>query len=156
MADDVRAQFERAFATVRGIIEVFPEEKWLAPHGDEYYIPSSIAYHIASFIDGAVAGGYKDPDFRSKLPYGDWHSITPDRLPGKSALLSYYDEAIARARATLSTFDDDGVMALLPPEMARMGATQLGAFLGMAREISAHTGEMNKMLIENGIDDIWK
>jgi len=126
LADDVRAQYERAFATVRGIIEAFPEEKWLTPHGDEYYIPSSIAYHIASFIDGAVAGGFKDPDFRSKLPYGEWHGITPDRLPAKGALLSYYDEAIARARAALSIIDDGSVVALLPPEMARMGASHLG------------------------------
>ena len=155
MANDVRSQFDRAFNTIRRIIEAFPEENWLTPHGDEYYIPSSIAYHLASYIDSRVAGGYKDPDFRSKLPYGDWHGITLERLPGKSALLSYYDEAIARANNALSAINDDDISALLPPEMSRMGVSQMGAYLGMMREISAHTGEMNKMLIENGIDDIW-
>ncbi|MCL1835487.1 MAG: DinB family protein [Oscillospiraceae bacterium] len=157
LANDVRKMFDRAFATVRGILEVFPEDKFLEPHGDEYYIPSSIAYHIASFIDGAVAGGFrKDPDFRSKQPFGEWHGITRDRLPNKAALLAYYDEVEKRAKEELAGIDDAAVTAALPPEMARMGATQLGAYLGWMREISDHTGELNKMLIENGIDDVWK
>ena len=156
LANDVRKIFDRTFATARAIFEVFPEDKWLVPHGDEYYIPSSIAYHIASFIDGAVAGGFKDPEFRSKLPFGEWHGITPDRLPGKGAFLAYYDEVEARAKNALSAITDADVTAALPPEMARMGATQLGAYLAWVREVADHTGEMNKMLIENGIDDIWK
>ena len=156
-ADDVRKVFDRTFATFRGILELFPEEKWLTPHGDEYYIPSSIAYHIASFIDGTVAGGFKDPDFRANLPFGEWHGITVDRLPSKSALCAYYDEVEARAKKALSGITDDDVSVPLSPEMApRMGATQLGAYLAWVREIAAHTGEMNKMLIENGIDDVWK
>jgi len=156
LANDVRNMFDRAFATVRAIIEAFPEDKWLKPHGDEYYIPSSIAYHIASFMDGAVAGGFKDPDFRAKLPFGEWHGITADKLPSKSALLAYYIEAEERSKKALSAITDADVTAALPPEMARMGATQLGAYMGWMREISDHTGEMNKMLVENGIDDIWK
>ena len=156
LANDVRNMFDRAFATVRAIIEAFPEDKWLKPHGDEYYIPSSIAYHIASFMDGAVAGGFRDPDFRAKLPFGEWHGITADKLPNKSALLAYYLEAEERSKKALSAITDADVTAALPPEMARMGATQLGAYMGWMREISDHTGEMNKMLVENGIDDIWK
>lgn len=156
LANDVRNMFDRAFATVKGIIEIFPEDKWLAPHGDDYYIPSSIAYHIASFMDGAVAGRFKDPDYRTSLPFGEWHGITPDRLPGKAALLAYYIEVEDRCKKALAGITDDEVTAALPPEMARMGATQLGAYLGWMREISDHTGEMNKMLIENGIDDVWR
>ena len=156
LANDVRNMFDRSFATVRAIIEAFPEDKWLKPHGDEYYIPSSIAYHIASFMDGAVAGGRKDPDFVAKLPFGEWHGITADRLPSKSALLAYYDEAEARSKKALADITDADVSKALPPEMARFGATQLGAYIAWVREIAAHTGEMNKMLIENGIDDIWK
>ena len=156
LANDVRNMFDKAFATVRGIFEIFPEDKWLVPHGDEYYIPSSIAYHIATFLDSMVAGGYKDPDFKAKQPFGDWHGITVDRLPSKSAFLEYYYGVEARAKQALSTISDADVTAALPPEMARMGATQLGAYLGWIREVADHTGEMNKMLIENGIDDIWK
>jgi len=156
LANDVRNMFDRAFATIRGIIEIFPEDKWLAPHGDDYYIPSSIAYHIASFMDGAVAGGFRDPNFRENLPFGEWHGITADKLPGKSALLEYYIGAEDRCKKALAGITDADVTAALPPEMARMGGTQLGAYLGWMREISDHTGEMNKMLIENGIDDIWK
>ena len=155
LANDVRRVFDRAFATARATIATFPEDKWLEPHGDEYYIPSSIAYHIASFIDGAVAGGYKEPDFRSKLPWGDWHGITRDRLPGKAELLEYYDGVAARAKKALYSVTTEDISVELPPEMARMGSTQLGAYMGWIREITAHTGEMNKMLIEHGKDDIW-
>jgi len=155
LANDVRRQFNKAFATARATIVTFPEDKWLEPHGDEYYIPGSIAYHIASYVDGSIAGGYRDPDFRSKLPFGNWHELTRDKIPGKAALLAYYDEAIARAKKALSTIRDEDVTALLPPEMARMGGSQVGAYMSMLREITAHTGEMNKMLIENGKDDIW-
>jgi len=156
LANDVRVKYQKAFDTIRGILEAFPEDKWLVAHGDEYYIPSRIAYHLAEFIDGAVAGGFKDPDFKNKLPFGDWHHSTAETLPGKAALAAYFEEAVARATKALDAIDDESVTALLPPEMARMGATQLGAHLGVMRELSAHTGEMNKMLIENGIDDVWK
>ena len=156
LANDVRRTYERAFATMDGILEAFPVEKWLEPHGDEYYIPSRIAYHIAEFTDGAVAGGFQDPEFKNKLPFGDWHNATAQTLPAKDALVSYYNEAVGRAREELAKLDDDSVTAPLPKEMAFLGATRLGALLGILRELSAHTGEMNKMLIENGIDDVWK
>ena len=156
LANDVRKQYNRAFDTIKGILDVFPESKWLEQHGDEYYIPSRITYHLAEFIDGAVAGGFKDPDFKEKLPFGDWHQSTAETLPGKSELITYYNEVIERAKKMLDAIDDESVTALLPPEMARMGASQIGAHMGVMRELSAHTGELNKMLIENGLDDIWK
>ena len=156
LANDVRKLYDRSFDTISGILDVFPESKWMEPHGDEYYIPSRIAYHLAEFIDGAVAGGFSDPEFKNKLPFGDWHNATAETLPGKDALVAYYNEAVGRAKKALATLDDDGVTALLPPEMARMGATRVGAHMGIMRELSAHTGELNKMLIENGIDDVWK
>jgi len=155
LANDVRTQYEKAFATIKGIVEAFPEDKWLVPHGDVYYIPSRIAYHLASFIDGLIAGGYSDPDFRSKLPFGAWIDGTPETLPNKKAFIGYYDEVIGRANKVLSALDDAKVTEQLPADMARFGATQIGAHLRNMRELSAHTGELNKMLIENGIDDIW-
>ena len=42
LADDVRKVHERSFATIREIAEAFPEDKWLKPHADDYYIPSRI------------------------------------------------------------------------------------------------------------------
>jgi len=155
LANDVRTLHEKCFATIRGIVEAFPEEKWLVPHGDDYYIPSRIAYHLAVFIDGAVAGGFADPDFRSKAPFGAWHEGTAETLPDKTKLLAYYDEVIERANKALAAIDDDRVVAPIEPERARMGQTQLAGYMYVMRELSAHTGELNKMLIENGLDDIW-
>ena len=154
LANDLRVKYGFAFATVRGIAEAFPADKWLEPHGDEYYIPSRIAYHLASFIDMFMCGGYKDPEFNSKLPFGPWRTGTAETLPGKAAFIAYYDEVIARANAALATLDDAAVTAEIEPERARFGATQLGLHITIMRELSAHTGEMNKMLIENGLDDI--
>ena len=156
LANDVRTQYTRAFATIRGILEAFPDNKWLTPHGDDYYIPCRIAYHLAVFIDGAVGGaGRKDPEFFSKLPFGSWYEGTAETLPKKAELMKYYDEAVSRAQDELRPLTDADVTAELSPEMARMGATQIGAHLGIMRELSAHTGELNKMLIENGLEDVW-
>ena len=156
LADDVRKVHERSFATIREIAEAFPEDKWLKPHGDDYYIPSRIAYHIANFIDGAVAGGFSDPDFRSKAPFGSWIEGTAETLPNKADFIAYLDGVIARANAELAKLDDAAVTAATEPAKARMGATQVGAFMGVMREVAAHTGEMNKMLVEDGVDDIWR
>ena len=155
LADDVRMVYDKAFATVRGIIEAFPDDKWLVPHGDVYYIPCRIAYHLAVFIDGAIGGGFRDPDFRSKAPYGAWHEATAETLPKKAELLSYYDGAVGRAKNELSALDDDAITAMMEPERARMAKTQIGSHMVMMRELSAHSGELNKMLIENGLDDVW-
>ena len=156
LTNDVKKQYDRSFATLRAIIEAFPEDKWLAEHGDEYYIPSRIAYHLAVFIDGFVAEGMKnDPDFRDNRPFGSWKDGTAATLPGKAALLGYYDESVARAEAILDKLDDAAVVAAIEPERARMGESNLGAHMYVMREIADHTGELNKMLIENGIDDIW-
>ena len=156
LADDLRVQYDKAFETIGGIVEAFPEDKWLVPHGDEYYIPCRIAYHLAIFIDGMVADGFKDPDFRAKVPYGDWKTGTAETLPDKGAFAAYYKEVIGRAKNVLAALDDDAVTAMQGPEMSRFGKTKIGAHMMTMRELSAHTGELNKMLIENGLDDIWR
>ena len=156
LADDVRIQYNKAFEIVEAIIAAFPNDQWLVPHGDDYYIPCRIAYHIAVFIDGMVAEGFKDPDFRAKVPFGDWKTGTAETLPGKDALAAYYKEVIGRAQTVLAALDDDAIAAMQPPEMARFAQTKIGAHMMTMRELSAHTGELNKMLIENGLDDIWR
>ena len=156
LADDVRTQYDKAFETVEEIIKAFPEDKWRVAHDDDYYIPCRIAYHIAVFIDGFVADGFKDPDFREKVPFGDWKTATADTLPEKAAFAAYYKEVIARAKNVLAALDDDAVTATQPPEMSRFAKTKIGAHMMTMRELSAHTGELNKMLIENGLDDIWR
>ncbi len=156
LANDVRTSYERAFATVKAIAEAFPADKWLIAHGDDYYIPSRIAYHIAEFIDGALAGGFADPDFGKKLPFGSWYEGTAETLPPKDKFISYFDEVIGRANAELSKMTDAEITKVNPPEQSRFGATGLAVQLHHIREIAAHTGELNKMLIENGLDDIWK
>jgi len=155
IADDLRSQYDKIFATVRGILDTFPDENWMQPHGDEYYIPSRIAYHVVEFIDGAVAGRFTDPGFRDNLPFGPWHTGTPETLPSRSALISYFEEAIGRAKSALAGIDDDILTSPTPPEMARMGALGMSLHIMAVREISAHTGELNKMLVENGKDDVW-
>ena len=155
IANDVRTSYEKAFTTIKKIAEAFPEDKWLAIHGDEYYIPSRIAYHLAGFIDGMIAGGNKDPEFRSKMPFGSWYDGTAETLPGRDAFIAYLDGAVGRANAALASLDDAGLTAQVDPEKARFGATQIAVHLHAMRELSAHTGELNKMLIENGMDDIW-
>ena len=155
LANDLRTQYDKVFATVRGILDTFPDDKWMQPHGDEYYIPSRIAYHVVEFIDGAVAGRFKDPNFRDNLPFGPWHTGTPETLPAREALISYFEEAINRAKKALADIDDEILSAPTPPEMARMGALGISLHIMAMREISAHTGELNKMLVENGKDDVW-
>ena len=155
LANALRAQYEKAFATVRGILDTFPDDKWMEPHGDVYYIPSRIAYHLTEFIDGVVGGGFKDPEFRNKLPFGPWHTGTAETLPSRIALISYFEEVISRANNELAAIDDATLASAMPEEMARLGTTRISAHLLTMREISAHTGELNKMLIENGKDDVW-
>ena len=156
LANDVRERYTRAFATISEIVGAFPEDKWLEQHGDEYYIPCRIAYHLATFIDGMVADGFKDPDFREKVPFGNWKDATAEILPDKDAFIAYFNEVIDRALKVLETLNDDDITATASPEKARFASTGIGVHMQTMRELSAHTGEMNKMLIENGLEDIWR
>ena len=155
LADDVRLQYKKAFGTIRGIVESFPEERWREPHGHVYYIPCRIAYHLAVVIDNHVAGGFKDPNFAAKLPYGKWIEAKAEDLPDNEEFLSYFDGVLRRAEQALAVLNDDILTSAIEPERARMGASQMGVHLHMMRELSDHTGELNKMLIEDGKEDVW-
>ena len=155
LANDVRAQYKKAFDTIRGIVEAFPEERWRETHGDVYYIPCRIAYHLAVVIDNHIAGGFKDPDFAARLPYGKWIEARAEDLPDKSGFLAYFDGVLGRADKALAALGDESLMSPIEPERARMGASQMGVHLYMMRELSDHTGELNKMLIEDGGQDVW-
>ncbi len=155
LANDVRLQYEKTFRTIRGIAEAFPETTWREPHGDVYYIPCRIAYHMAVVIDNHIAGGFKDKDFAANLPYGKWIDAKAENLPNKNAFLAYFDAAIERAQKALSDLDDEILMSPIEQVRDWMGATQLGMHLYMFRELSDHTGELNKMLIEDGEQDVW-
>jgi len=155
LANDVRLQYNKTFTNIRRVIEAFPQEKWFEPHGDEYYIPARIAYHLAEFVDNHVVGGFKDPDFIAKLPFGPWKDATAATLPDQKSLLPYLAEVVDRAQKVLEALTDESLAIPIEPERTRMGASQMGVHLYMMRELCAHVGEMNKMLIENGKDDIW-
>ena len=155
LSNELRIQYGRVFATVKAIIDAFPESKWLEPHGDIYYIPSRIAYHIVEYIRGAVLGEFKDPDFRDKSPFGSWMTEDFKTLPNKDALIGYFTEVTTKAQGLLESLVDENLSLPMIPEMARFGSYQFSLHLAAMREISAHTGELNKMLVENGIDDIW-
>jgi len=156
MSDDVRFQMDKTMATIRTIVEVFPKEQWLKIQGpDSYYIPCRIAYHLAVVIDRMVAGGFKDPDFTAKLPYGAWMEATAETLPNQEDLLVYLDATIARAKQELTAMDDATLASPIEEARGWMGASQLGAILYALRELSDHTGELNKMLLDNGVSDIW-
>ena len=155
LANDVRLQYQKTFTTIRRIVETFPEDQWLQPHGDEYYLPCRIAYHLAVVIDNYVAGGYKDKDFASKLPYGKWSEATAEILPNKAEFMVYFSAVLGRADRALATLNDEILLSPLEPERTWMGGTQMALHLYMMRELSDHTGELNKMLIENGLSDVW-
>ena len=155
VADDVRDKFDKSFATVRGIVEVFPEDKWRVAHGHDFYIPCRVAYHLAVFIDGFIAGNFSNPDFQSSLPFGSYAEATAETLPDKATFLPYFDGVVARAKEALDKLTDEDMIAALPEENARFGATRVGMYLHFIRELTAHTGELNKMLDENGLDDVW-
>jgi hypothetical protein len=155
LTNDVRLQYMKTFQTIRGIVEAFPEDRWREPHGHVYYIPCRIAYHLAVVIDSHIACGFKDKDFSSKLPYGRWSEATAEILPGKTEFLDYFDGALGRADKVLSALTDDYLVSPIEPERTWMGASQMGMHLYMMRELSDHTGELNKMLIEDGIPDVW-
>lgn len=155
LANDVRLQYQKAFTTIRRIVETFPEDKWLEPHGDIYYLPCRIAYHLAVVIDNYIAGGYKDKEFAAKLPYGKWSEATAETLPNKTDFLAYFDAVLDRANQALPLLNDEILMSAIEPERTHMGTTQMAIHLYMMRELSDHTGELNKMLIENGLPDVW-
>ena len=154
-SNDLRKKYEIAFANIRGILDIFPEDKWLKPHGDEYYIPCRIAYHLAVFINGIIGGGFKDPDFAAKLPYGNWLEATSETLPDKKTFIAYFDDSVKIATEALAAITDDSLLIPFEPDNVRFGATPVGMHLQFMRELSDHTGELNKMLIENGLDDVW-
>ena len=153
--DDIRAIYQKSFATVRAIVETFPEDKWLVPHSDEYYIPSRIAYHIATFISRHFAGGMNDPEFHAKLPYGYWMDATSETLPNKRDFLVYYNAIIEKAEETLAALGEDTIHEPSDPARAWIGESYIGILVYCLREIADHTGELNKMLVENGFDDIF-
>ncbi|MDR0470091.1 MAG: DinB family protein [Peptococcaceae bacterium] len=156
LANDIRTQYDRTFATLRGIVEDFPDDKWLVIHGeDDFYIPSRIAYHLASYLDRHMTEGFKDKEFDLKCPFGEWRKGDATTLPDKKAFLAYYDEVLARAREKLASLDDESLSAPMEPERTYWGACQLGVHLAMMREYSAHCGELNKIRIEYGLPDVW-
>ena len=156
LVKDIRAQYDKSFATLRGIVEDFPDDKWLAVHGeDDFYIPSRIAYHLASYLDRHMTEGFKDREFDAKCPYGDWRKGDANTLPDKKAFLAYYDEVLVRAHAKLAVLDDESLSAPIEPERAHWGAYQMGIHLYMMREFAAHSGELNKMRIDDGLQDVW-
>lgn len=152
---DVRLQYRKAFKNIRDIAVAFPEETWRQPHGDIYYIPSRIAYHLAVVIDNHVAGGFLDPEFSQKVPYGRWIDALAEDLPDKAAYLIYLDAVLARANTALDALNDADLVKPTDAMHAHVGDVQLGLHLYMMRELSDHTGELNKMLIEDGLEDIW-
>ena len=155
LANDLRAQYKGVFGTIRGIIEAFPEDRWLTPHGDVYYIPCRIAYHLACVIAKQIAGGFKDKDFAAKLPYGNWIEAKAEDLPDKKEFLSYFNGVLGKAEKVLPTLNDDALTSPIEAERAWLGTSQMGLHLYMMRELSDHTGELNKMLIEDGKQDVW-
>ena len=155
LANELRTQYQKVFRTIRGIVEAFPEARWREPHGDAYYIPCRIAYHLAAVIDNHIADGYKNKDFAANLPYGKWTEATAEHLPDRKGFLAYFDAALDRAERVLANIDDETLMLPIEQERAWMGQTQMGMHLYMFRELSDHTGELNKMLIEDGGQDVW-
>lgn len=155
LANDLRAQYTKVFSTIRGIVDAFPENRWREPHGHAYYIPCRIAYHLAVVIDSQISGGFRDKDFSSRLPYGKWIEATAEDLPEKNEFLTYFSGILDRAEKALAVLNDDSLMSSIESERAWMGASQMGMHLYMMRELSDHTGELNKMLIENGRQDVW-
>lgn len=155
LSNDIHRQYDMVFRTLRKIVETFPEDRWLEPHGDVYYIPCRIAYHLAVVIDNHVAGGFKDKDFASNLPYGKWIEAKAEDLPLKAEFIAYLNAVLDRAEKALSALDDNTLAQPIEPERARVGGAQIGLHLYMMRELSAHTGELNKMLIEDSREDVW-
>lgn len=155
LSNDLRAQYKKAFQTILGIVDAFPETRWLEPHGDEYYIPCRIAYHIAVVIDKHVAGGFRDKDFEVSLPYGRWIDAKAENLPGKKEFQAYLAGILSRAEQALSHVSGGDFTNPVEPERSWVGATQFGLHLYLMRELSDHTGELNKMLIEDGAQDVW-
>jgi len=155
IANDIRMQYKKSFATLKGIVEAFPDEKWLVAHGDEYYIPCRIAYHLAVFIARHLCGGFLDADFTNKLPYGNWMEATAEILPSKDDFFVYLDGILVQAEDALTNITDGSLLEAVEAERTWFGESQVGVHTYCLREIAAHTGELNKMLIENGLDDIW-
>ncbi|MCL2775431.1 MAG: DinB family protein [Oscillospiraceae bacterium] len=154
LANDVRSQYQKVFKTIRGIVESFPESRWREPHGDEYYIPCRIAYHLAVVIDNMVVGGLGGNNM-AELPYGKWIEAKAEDLPDKSAFLAYFDTVLERAEKALTTLTDEYLTSAIEDKWAWIGSSRMGMQLYLMRELSDHTGELNKMLIEDGVPDVW-
>lgn len=156
LSDDLRAQYHKAFQTIRGIVEACPEDRWKACHGDSYYVPCRLAYHLALCIKFHILGGFQDKDYYSTLPYGRWNETKAEDLPDKSVYLCFFNDVIQRAEKVLEGLTDNALLQPPEPERAWAGATLMGLHLYMMRELSDHTGELNKMLVEDGAEDgVW-
>jgi hypothetical protein len=154
LSDDMRKQYQKAFQTIREIVVAFPEDRWKARHGDGYYVPCRLAYHLALCTKYHLLGGYKDKEYYTILPYGRWNETKAEDLPGKVELLAFLDGIFSRATQALELLTDAELAKPAEPERAWAGETTLGLHLYMMRELSAHTGELNTMLVQDGAEDI--
>ena len=87
--------------------------------------------------------------------YGKWTEAKSEQLPDRKEFLAYFDAVLERAGIALANINDDILMLPIEQERAWMGVIQMGVHLYMFRELSDHTGELNKMLIEDGGQDVW-
>ena len=94
-------------------------------------------------------------DFAAKLPYGNWIEAKAEDLPDKKEFLSYFNGVLGKAEKVLPTLNDDALTSPIEAERAWLGTSQMGLHLYMMRELSDHTGELNKMLIEDSKQDVW-
>jgi len=97
----------------------------------------------------------KNEKFQANLPFGSVREATIETLPKKEDFAPYLAEAVGRAQEALAALDDEFLTSPLDEQRAWLGGSQMAVYLYFLRELSVHSGELNKMLVENGIDDIW-
>jgi len=149
LSDEIRVCYEKVFGTISEVVADFPNVRWLAPHGDDYYLPCRIAYHIAVVLGNRIGGV-------TEFPWGRWIEADASQLPEKAAFLPWMNMCFDKAREALSALTDEDLTKPGDKDKPLLGTIELGRHLTMMREISAHTGELNKMRVEDGLEDIWK
>lgn len=157
LAGEIGKQYDSAFRTLREIVRAYPEAGWRKPHGDDYLVPCRIAYHLALCIEYEILSGFRDQGRNFHPPFGEWLETKAGALPGKGDFMVYLDGVLARAETEVGGLSDGGLDLPSEPEQAWAGACRMSLHLYMLRELSAHCGELNAMLVQDGAEDvIWQ
>ena len=136
----VRRQFGAVHKMLREAIENCPEEAWRTGRSP-FFAPARLAFHVVQATDFHLSPQPKEFNWnRFEL---DWEEAPPEKLLGREALLTYFEEVAAMVNRRLEELGDSG---LLGPDYQGFFPTALDHVLYTIRHAQHHTGQINAEL----------